>query len=137
MAHDDDALETTRLVLTGWLPGDAAPALSIFGDEDVTRWLSPAVDPVDSPETMRSVIDQWAAADGEAEPPVGHWAVRRRSDQELVGSITLRWMPPIEDDLELAWQFAPAHWGHGYATEAAVAVAQWAFERSAHEMFAV
>jgi RimJ/RimL family protein N-acetyltransferase len=55
----------------------------------------------------------------------------------LVGSVTLRRLPPGEEDLELAWQFAPEHWGRGYATEAARAVAQWAFENSAHELFAV
>ena len=46
-------------------------------------------------------------------------------------------MPPHEIDLELAWQFVPEEWGNGYATEAAAAVATWAFERSAHEVFAV
>ena len=55
----------------------------------------------------------------------------------IIGSITLRRMPPHEIDLELAWQFVPEEWGNGYATEAAAAVATWAFQRSAHEVFAV
>jgi len=46
-------------------------------------------------------------------------------------------MPPLQEDLELAWQFAPDHWGNGYATEAAQVVAAWAFEESADELFAV
>jgi ribosomal-protein-alanine N-acetyltransferase len=137
MAYDDFALDTTRLTLTGWRVDDVTPALSIFGDEDVTRWLSPVVEPVDSPSDMHTVIERWMKEDEAADPPAGHWAVRRRSDQVLLGSMTLRRMPPIEEDLELAWQFAPEHWGHGYATEAAAAVARWAFDRSAHELFAV
>jgi RimJ/RimL family protein N-acetyltransferase len=31
----------------------------------------------------------------------------------------------------------PDHWGNGYATEAARAVAAWAFEESADELFAL
>lgn len=137
MADEDDALETSRLVLTGWRPEDATAAVEIFGDEDVTRWLSPAVDPVGSTSDMSTVLEGWMKEDEAADPPVGHWAVRRRSDQTLLGSITLRRMPPVDEDLELAWQFAPEHWGQGYATEAAAAVARWAFDRSAHELFAV
>jgi ribosomal-protein-alanine N-acetyltransferase len=63
--------------------------------------------------------------------------VTRRADGQVVGSVTLRRMPPFREDLELAWQFDPRHWGHGYATEASYAIARWAFERSAHELFAV
>ena len=54
-----------------------------------------------------------------------------------VGSIDTATDAPVQEDLELAWQFAPGHWGNGYATEAARAVAGWAFEDSAHELFAV
>ena len=86
---------------------------------------------------MRATIEGWIEMDAEAEPPAGHWAVTRRLDGKLIGSVTVRRMPPGHEDLELAWQFAPMFWGHGYATEAAHAIARWGFERSAHEMFAV
>lgn len=68
---------------------------------------------------MLAAFERWAEEDAEVEPPVGHWAVRRREDDLLLGSITLRRMPPFQEDLELAWQFAPDHWGNGYAIEAA------------------
>jgi RimJ/RimL family protein N-acetyltransferase len=30
---------------------------------------------------------------------------------------------------ELGWALTRAHWGHGYATEAAAAIRDWAYER--------
>ena len=137
MVPDDLAVHSERLVMGPWTPEDASAGLAIFGNEDVTHWLAPAMDPILDAAGMSAAVERWTEEDAEAEPPVGHWAVRRAQDGVLVGSITLRRMPPYQEDLELAWQFGPSHWGNGYATEAARAVAGWAFESSAHELFAV
>jgi ribosomal-protein-alanine N-acetyltransferase len=137
MSLVDVAVSTSRLELAPWSDADAAEGLQIFGDPQVARWLSPAVEPIPDEATMRARIEQWAEMDAEAEPPVGHWTVRRRLDGALIGAVTLRRLPPVDEDLELAWQLAPEHWGRGYAGEAAHAIARWGFERSAHELFAV
>jgi ribosomal-protein-alanine N-acetyltransferase len=137
MALKQLTLNTERLVLGPWTPEDASAGLTIFGNDEVTRWLTPALEPIHDEVGMVTALERWAGEDAEAEPPAGHWAVRRGEDQVLLGSITLRRMPPFQEDLELAWQFSPSHWGNGYATEAAQAVAAWAFENSAHELFAV
>lgn len=136
-AADDAVLRTARLDLVPWTPEQAAEALPIYGRAEVARWLTPAMQPVGDEEEMRQAIERWIATDDEDTPPTGHWAVRLRSEGVVVGSIALRRLPPAHEDLELAWQFAPEHWGHGYATEAAYAVARWGFERSAHELYAV
>jgi ribosomal-protein-alanine N-acetyltransferase len=137
MENTDALLSTARLELAPWGADDAAAGLAIYGRPEVARWLSPAVEPVADEGAMRTVIERWIELDADDVPPVGHWKVTRRSDSALVGSITLRRLPPGLEDLELAWQFAPEYWGKGYAIEAAHAVAQWGFERSAHELFAV
>jgi ribosomal-protein-alanine N-acetyltransferase len=137
MSLVDVAVTTPRLALVPWTDDDAAAGLSIYGDPEVARWLSPAVDPIPDEQAMRAMIERWTEMDADAEPPAGHWTVRRRLDGQLIGSVTLRRMLPVEEDLELAWQFAHPFWGRGYATEAAHAIAEWGFARSAHEMFAV
>lgn len=131
---------TPRLVVRGWEEADAEAAFAIYGDERVSRWLAPATDPVPSVEAMRELLAQWASeqADGsDLDRFLGRWALARREDGAVVGSLVLRTMPPHDEDLEIAWQLAPEHWGQGYASEGVRALARWAFDQSASELFAV
>lgn len=130
-------LETDRLRVREWTVDDATVAVEIYGDERVSRWLSPAMAPVRDTAEMAGLLGRWTREQSEVGPPCGRWAVERTDDGVLVGALVLRRMPPYDEDIEIAWQLAPAHWGHGYATEAARALARWAFSQSAHELFAV
>ncbi|RAY11280.1 GNAT family N-acetyltransferase [Actinomadura craniellae] len=131
-------LTTDRLVLRGWRPEeDAAAAFAVYGAEDVARWLTPAMERVADEATMRSMLEAWIDEEPGLIPPYGHWALARRSDGQVVGGLSLRPLPPYKEDIEIAWQLAPAYWGQGYATEAARALADWAFSQGAEELFAV
>ena len=130
-------LTTERLVLRGWQVDDAPAALEIYGDADVARWLSPAMDKVTDVDAMREVLAQWIRQDGDAVPPAGRWAIKRRSDNRVIGGVVLLPLPPGDDDLEIGWQLIPEFWGHGYATESTRGVAQWAFTQELEEVFAV
>jgi RimJ/RimL family protein N-acetyltransferase len=130
-------LTTPRLTLRSWRVDDAPAALEIYGNSDVARWLSPAMDRVTELDAMRQILRDWIAQDVHATLPAGRWAIERRSDGRIVGGVVLLPLPPRGDDLEIGWQLIPEVWGNGYATEANHGVAGWAFTQGLDEVFAV
>ncbi len=131
-------LTTDRLVIRDWSEEDAEAAYAIYGSSDVTHWLTPAMDRVADEAAMRSVLQAWQEAQPNLIPPRGRWAVERKSDGKLIGGLAIRLLPPYQEDLELSWQLHPDEWGNGYATEAARALAEWAFRQDdCDELFAV
>ena len=132
---DGDTIRSPRLVLRSWSMGDAPSALAIYGSEQVTRWLSPAMGRVDDAAAMEEIISGWL---GDPPPaPAGRWALESSETGELVGSVVLLPLPPEGDDLQIGWQLAPSAWGQGLAGEAGHAVAHLAFESGVEELFAV
>ena len=131
-------LHTDRLLIRDWEERDAEAALEIYGSADVAQWLSPAIDKVTDTATMRAILQAWIEAQPNLVVPAGRWAVVRQEDNEVVGGLLIRLLPPYEEDLEIGWQLKPSAWGHGYATEASRGLLKWAFkEGSIDEIFAV
>ncbi|KAA2252678.1 GNAT family N-acetyltransferase [Solihabitans fulvus] len=132
-----EQLVTDRLLLRPWHVDDAGAALEVYGDGQVSRWLSPAMDQVGDLAAMRLLIQHWIAEDARMIPPAARWAVQRKEDGRLIGGAVLLPLPPRGDDLEVGWQLHREVWGHGYATEATQAIARWAFTQEVDEIFAV
>jgi RimJ/RimL family protein N-acetyltransferase len=129
-------LVTERLVLRPWQVDDAPAALGAYGDAEVARWLAPAMDRVRDLEAMRLVLQQWVAEDARMLVPAGRWAIEDRQDGRLIGGATLLPLPP-DEEFEIGWQLHSGSWGHGYATEAGLALARWAFEQGIEQVIAV
>lgn len=132
-----EELATDRLVVREWRLDDAAAALTIYGVEKVTRWLTPAMGQVADEAAMRSVLQAWIEAQPNMLPPRGRWAIERKEDGAVVGGLGIRLLPPYDEDLELSWQLRPDVWGQGYATEGGDALIRWAFTQEIDELFAV
>jgi RimJ/RimL family protein N-acetyltransferase len=129
-------LHTDRLVLRPWRLDDDEAALRAYGDSRVARWLTPAMDQVGDAAAMRLVLQQWVAEDARMIPPAGRWAVELREDHRLIGGATLLPLLP-DDEYEIGWQLHPDAWGHGYATETGLALAQWAFKEGIEQVIAL
>jgi RimJ/RimL family protein N-acetyltransferase len=129
-------LVTERLVLRPWTVDDAGAALAAYGDAEVARWLTPAMDQVHDLAAMRVVLQQWLAEDARMMTPAGRWAIELRDGGQVIGGATLLPLPP-DEEFEVGWQLRREEWGHGYATEAGLALARWAFEQGIEQVIAL
>jgi len=132
-----EPLVTDRLLIRPWSVDDAEQALAIYNAEAVTRWLTPAMQRVPDLTAMRSVLQEWVEAQPKMLPPRGRWAVQRRDNGAVIGGLSIRFLPPFDEDLELSSQLHPQEWGRGYAVEAGGALVRWAFTQQVDELFAV
>jgi RimJ/RimL family protein N-acetyltransferase len=135
---DEDHILTPRLALRRWRMEDAEAALTVYGSEEVTRWLAPAMSGARDVAGMQSLLSCWQANCDSLEYPAGRWAIDLRESGELVGGAGLLPLPPYGVDLEIGWQIARAAWGRGLAAEAGRAIARYAFQSGmVDELFAV
>jgi RimJ/RimL family protein N-acetyltransferase len=131
-------IETPRVRLREWRTDDAEAALTLFGDDEVARWLAPAMDRVQDAADMSELITTWLAAPVAPEGrPTGRWVIETVADERFIGSGQILPLPPEGDDLQLGYQLVRQSWGHGFASEAGHALAHYAFSMGEEEVFAV
>ena len=115
---------TARLRLRPFAAVDAATVVALAGDWEVARFLLHVPHPY-PPELavawIASHAETWLAGGGPT------WAIARAADDELLGTVSLRWTAR-HARAELGYWLGRAHWGQGYALEAAGAATAWAFE---------
>ncbi|MDQ6649565.1 MAG: GNAT family N-acetyltransferase [Actinomycetota bacterium] len=116
----DTVFTTDRLLVRRWTAEDVEEAYEIYRDPQVTAFLGDGR-PMADTAAQRRMIDRILASyldwDG-----MGSWAIQRREDDILLGAVLLKPLPDSTGDsalVEVGWHLASAHWGYGYATEAA------------------
>ena len=117
-------LHTDRLLLRPFTSADADALYALHSDAHVLRyWDSP---PWSEPERAERFI---AACRQLAEDGTGaRLAIDRASDSSFLGWCSLTRWNPDHRSAALGYCFGEAAWGHGYATEAARSVLQWAYD---------
>jgi RimJ/RimL family protein N-acetyltransferase len=117
--RDSQLIETERLVLVPMTIGDLDEYLELHADPDVARYLG---------EMDRELATRRLEADARTWQERGHglFKVTHREDDRFLGRVGLRYWPQF-DETEVGWTLRREEWGHGFATEAAQAVATWGF----------
>jgi ribosomal-protein-alanine N-acetyltransferase len=118
-------LQTDRLLLRPLVPQDAEPLERLAGD----RAIADTMISVPHPFTSRDAQD-WITAYGEpaGDGPHRYFAVCLGSSGELVGITALRDIDDQHSQAELSFWIGQPYWGRGFASAAAGAVLQYAFE---------
>ncbi|MEP9360622.1 GNAT family N-acetyltransferase [Sphingomonas sp. KR3-1] len=119
-------IETARLRLRPWQREDR-PAFERFNTEAMMRYLGGVHAPARVDAMFeRRLADQ--ARDGHC-----YWAVEHKDSGALVATCGIRIASnypaevPVAGMHEIGWRVAEAHWGKGYAREAAEASIAWAW----------
>ena len=114
-------LATDRLILRGFVEADLDALAAMMAKPEVARFIAPApMTRADAWRSMASTLGHWALRG------YGAWAVERRGDGALVGRVGMI-NPEGWPALEIGWALDSAHWGQGYASEAAAAAMRFAF----------
>lgn len=116
-------LRTDRLVLRGWRDSDLEPWAVMNADPEVREYF---------PDVLTRERSEASVAGFQADLDQrgwGWWAVEVRATGEFIGFTGL---DPVDEDtpftgVEVGWRLARPHWGHGYATEAALAALDHGF----------
>lgn len=119
-------IDTPRLRLRQWRASDVVPFAAMNADPRVMEFFPELMRPPESRAVARRIrelilLRGW-----------GLWAVEVRDGARFIGFVGLH-VPspalPCAPCVEIGWRLAPAHWGKGYATEAARAALEVGFAR--------
>jgi ribosomal-protein-alanine N-acetyltransferase len=110
-------IETERLIIRPIEPGDAKDVFEWAGDPVVNRYM-----PYPLHTDIRQA-EEWIRSLGDK----NEFVFCLRDTGEVVGGGSMSYREAF-DAYELGYNLKRKHWGMGYATEAAKALIQWAYE---------
>ncbi len=123
-------LRTDRLWLRRWRDSDREPFAQLNSDSSVMEFFPAPLTPGESHELVERIEGSFETSG------FGLWAVEVTATATFVGFAGL-WPATFDAHFtpatEVGWRLGRAHWGRGYATEAAWAAMTDGFERLALE----
>jgi RimJ/RimL family protein N-acetyltransferase len=116
-------IDTPRLLLRPWRDDDLDGYAAMCADPEVMRYMGDGatLDRADAWRSMAMFVGHWQLRG------FGMWAIEERATQRFIGRVGLH-QPEGWPGLEVGWMLARDTWGRGYATEAARASLDFAWD---------
>lgn len=121
--HSMIIVETKRLILRHFHVFDGEAMDRVFGDAEVMRFGPGVQTQPRVREWLRGCLENYQNMG------FGAWAVVEKSKRDVIGYCGLFYFPDIagQPEIEIGYRLARPFWGHGYATEAVMAVRDYGF----------
>jgi RimJ/RimL family protein N-acetyltransferase len=120
-----DTIQTDRLLMRRWREADREPFAALNGDPDTLVYFPATLNRAAS-DAFVDMIEERFERQG-----YGLWALEVSETGDFIGYTGLNAMPegvPAAGGMEVGWRLAKNAWHHGYATEAARAALDVAFD---------
>ena len=117
----DIRIETERLILRPPALDDLEPWAAMMTDEETARFIGGVMARSITWRALMTMIGSWHALG------FGMFSVIEKSSGRWVGRLG-PWYPEGWPGTEIGWAIVRDCWGKGYATEGAIASADWAFD---------
>ncbi len=117
-------LRTARLRLRRYVPGEEELVHRLMGDARVMRYYPETFDLARSRAVLERILASYR------DPGYSLLAAERSDDGRFVGHVGLLHWDDVDgrEDVEVAYMLLPEFWGFGFASEAARACRDWAFD---------
>lgn len=121
-----DLFETERLVLSGWRLDQLDDLMTLHGNPNVSRYLTPSGAPWTS-EQAETALKGWIKLFETRQ--LGKLRLTRKSDGKFVGRAGYGIYPPTGEP-EIGYALLEEFHGAGYAKEAAAGLRDWIFRET-------
>jgi RimJ/RimL family protein N-acetyltransferase len=122
--NPENEIRTNRLLLRQWKISDRDCFAKLNSDSEVMKYFPSALDRAES-DSIAQVFELLISERG-----WGFWAAELLESGNFIGFVGLN-KPidklPFTPCVEVGWRLAKEYWGHGFATEAALASLKFGF----------
>lgn len=116
-------IETERLILSPSSMNDLEKYLEMDLDPEVMKYLPGAWDGSEVHISFLRKVIQWEYEEG-----LGYWSIfLKDKPSQFIGRVLLTPYSTDAPEIEIGWRLMRSAWGNGYATEAAQALLEYAF----------